>query len=103
MGSYFETPFGLIAIETFYSNNRPLAQELRFSVPFDEWSEFEGSQLYQLLMEYTDELQTRYKTDPHRMGECVPGNEPTPRYSMMGEYREPFWARVRRWFRDRPR
>ena len=79
MGRYFETPFGLIGIETFYSNNEPLAQELRFSVPFAEWSEFENSQLYQLLIEYTDNLQTRYRTAPHRGDEYVSGSEPTPR------------------------
>lgn len=27
MGRYFETPFGLIEIETVYLNNEPLARE----------------------------------------------------------------------------
>ena len=98
MGRYFEAPFGLIGIETFYSNNEPLAQELRFSVPFAEWSEFENSQLYQLLIEYTDNLQTRYRTAPHRGDEYVSGSEPTPRYSTQEAYPEPFWVRVRRVF-----
>lgn len=98
MGRYFETPFGLIEIETFYSNNEPFAQELRFSVPFAEWSEFENSQLYQLLIEYTDNLQTRYRTVPRRGDEYVSGSEPTPRYSMQVAYPEPFWARVRKLF-----
>lgn len=101
MGRFFAPPFGLIEIETFYSDNEPYAQELRFSVPFAEWSEFEESPAYQHLMDYTDSLQTRYKTAPRRAEEYVSGNEPTPRYSIPVAYPEPFWTRVRRWFRDR--
>lgn len=98
MGRFFPPNPGLIEVETFYSDNEPCVQELRFSIPSEEWSEFEKSQLCLDLTEYVDKLGIRYMQTPRHDNEPAEENELTQLRSMMQDPPEPFLAQVRRLF-----
>lgn len=89
VGRFFPPNPGLIEVETFYSNNKPCVQELRFSIPSEEWSEFEKSQLYLDLTAYVDKLGIQYMQTPRH------DNEPAEEYGLtarciLNEYPEQY-------------
>ena len=98
MGRFFNPPFGDLEITPFYANNEMFAQELRFSVPAGEWSEFEKSPLFQAITEYVERVKTQYTQTEHRQPEYKEENEALLLHSMLQDYPEPFWVRVRKWF-----
>ena len=51
---YFSTNPGKLEITPSYADNELYLQELKFSVPASEWSEFQKSQLYRSLVEYVN-------------------------------------------------
>ena len=59
MGQFFPPERGDMEITEFYADNQPYCREVRFSVPYDEWSEFEGSTFFQELSRYLEDLKKR--------------------------------------------
>ena len=59
MGQFFPPERGDMEITDFYADNQPYCREVRFSVPYDEWSEFEGSTFFQELSRYLEDLKKR--------------------------------------------
>mgnify|MGYP005758594175 CR=1 FL=1 len=61
MGRFFAPDFGELEITPFYSDNEIYCQEVRFSVPYDRWPEFERSPEFQRIKELAAELKAQYK------------------------------------------
>lgn len=101
MGRFFAPDFGEMEINTFYSDNVPYCQEVRFSVPYDQWSEFEKSHEFQNLKEYCDQLKSRYKNSQCPDYGHEQENELTQLHSMNMVRCESFWVRVRKLFQKR--
>lgn len=59
MGQFFPPERGDMEITEFYADNQPYCREVRFSVPYDEWSEFEKSTFFQELSQYLEDLKKR--------------------------------------------
>lgn len=59
MSKYFSPMPGGLEITSWYANNETVLQEISFSVPYDEWTEFEESQLYQDIKAYVDSIGQR--------------------------------------------
>ncbi len=98
MGRFFAPGFGYLEITPFYADNEIYCQEVRFSVPADQWSEFEMSQTYQQLVDYVHSLQNLdIHTEPTALGRTAEsaGFAHNPNHQA---YREPFWVRVRKAF-----
>ena len=96
MGQFFPPPYGLIEINTFYSDNEPYCREVKFAIPCEKWSEFESSPLCREITAYVEALQTL----DTQCTNCEPGyTEETGAYGKSSSpegYYESFWARVRR-------
>lgn len=72
LGKYLGTEYGEISVYderyeeairccTYYADNVMAAREVSFSVPDDEWSEFENSQLYRDLVQYCEDVRQRIR------------------------------------------
>lgn len=53
------------SVATFYANNVPAERVLTISLEFRDWCEFERTSVYQQLMKYLDNLETR--SNPQKM------------------------------------
>ena len=96
MERFFSVEIGTLEINSFYADNEMYCQEVRFSVPAGEWSEFERSPMYQQLMTDVQKLQTRYMQSPQTQDLRIEGNDKSLHHSTQLDRRESFWARVRR-------
>ena len=101
MGRFFAPNFGELEITPFSADNEVYCQEVRFSVPYDQWSEFQKSQTFQGIVEYVDGLKTQYKISPHPEPEHEREDEQRLLRSMLPASRESFWALIRNRFQKR--
>ncbi len=101
MGRFFAPKFGELEITPFYSDNAIYCQEIRFSVPYDQWSEFQRSQTFRGIAEYVDGLQTQYKISAHPAPEHEQEDEQKLLRSMIPDSRESFLALIRNRFQKR--
>lgn len=74
MGVFFPNPYGEIEVTAYYADNQMYCQEVRFSVPVEAWSEFEGSELYRELKQYLSEMQKKIP-DSNRLPHELPAQE----------------------------
>ena len=79
MGVFFPNPYGEIEVTAYYADNQIYCQEVRFSVPVEAWSEFEGSELYRELKQYLSEMQKKIP-DSSRLPHEPPEQEEIPLY-----------------------
>lgn len=68
MAKTFLHEAGLVNSTTWYADNERILQDICISFPYDEWTKFQGAQLYSDLVDYLSDLQTRYNE-----GHCVRG------------------------------
>ena len=97
MSKYFAENPGTLEVVPWYADNEICLQEVRFSVPADEWSEFQESDLFQELVEYVHSLETPDTHTCIHEPEYTQENAEIPQNSFCQEFHESFWARVRRW------
>lgn len=102
MGRFFAPDFGELEITPFYSDNEPYCQEVRFSIPYEHWPQFEKTPEFRMIKEYCAALKARYKTSQCHEPEHEPETERTKPRSTPSDRRESFWVRVRGWF-QRPK
>lgn len=74
MGAFFPNPYGEIEVTAYYADNQMYCREVRFSVPAEVWSEFEGSELYRELKQYLAEVQKKIP-DSNRLPRELPARE----------------------------
>lgn len=101
MSVFFAENPGVISVVPWYADNETVLQEVRFSVPADEWTEFEASNLFRELEAYVESLKTRDKATGSHTGVCTPETGLMQQIQMSHIYRESFWVRVRNKFRHR--
>lgn len=101
MGRFFAPDFGDLEITAFYSDNEIYCQEVRFSVPYAQWCEFEMSPEFQKIKEYCDRLKVQYKKFQYPEPERELEDEQILRRSIQSDCPESALARVRKWFRKR--
>lgn len=101
MGRFFAPNFGELEVTPFSADNEIYCQEIRFSVPYDQWNEFQKSQTFLGIVEYVDGLKAQYKISPHPEPEREQENEQRLLRSMLLDSRESFWALIRNRFRMR--
>ena len=98
MGRFFPPEYGEIEVTPFYSNNKIYCREVRFSIPEDQWFEFENSDAFRILSTWKRQLKIPHKTDRHHEVECEQENEELLPHSMYLGYPGSFLARVRKLF-----
>lgn len=103
MSMYFASNLGKLDILTWYANNEIYLQEVRFSVPASEWSEFLKSDLFRQLEEYVDSLKIPdMHTDIHEQ-EYIEEIEELRQIRTYRVTHESFWVRVRKWIHGKKR
>lgn len=98
MSIFFAENPGVISVVPWYADNETVLQEVRFSVPADEWTEFEASDLFQALENYVESLKTRDKAVGNHTVVHTPETELMQQIQMSHTCLESFWARVRNKF-----
>lgn len=101
MGRFFAPDFGELEITPFYSDNEVYCQEVRFSIPASEWSEFEKSPSFLELKQRIEASKTQDIRIQYREAAREQENDWSLLRSMTLDSRESFWAAVRRWFREK--
>lgn len=97
MGLFFSSDFGEVVVVPWCADNETYCREVRFSVPDEEWSEFENSQLFQDITQYQKDLLKRIQ-DKHTercVRECKEESLESIEIQNSQARRESFWVRVR--------
>lgn len=102
MGLWFNAEFGSVVVLPYYANNEICLQEVRFSVPYDEWNEFENSQLFRDLVQYEKDLERRIQDmrTERREQECRLENPALIETQTRQPSHESFFARFRNKLRN---
>ena len=102
LGIGFNTDFGGVSVLPWYANNEIYFLEVQFSVPGEEWSEFENSQMYQDLVQYQQDLRKRIedKRTVRREQERKVESPALPETLISLPLHESFWVRVRNRLRN---
>ena len=115
MGRVFPEEFGVLSAvpwtyyqpgihtEPWYADSEIYCLSVSFSVPYDEWNEFQNSQLYRDINQYVTECEKKIRDKPEQQNEqiyieetaALPGNQTVP------VLRESVWARVGSLFRKK--
>lgn len=60
MGRFFPPGYGEMEITPFYSDNEIYCREVRFSIPEDQWCEFENSDAFRILNVWIEKLKIQH-------------------------------------------
>lgn len=97
--SFFPPNPGELETNVYYSDNEPYCQDIRFSVPYEQWSEFENSQLFRDITTYVESVRIPDKECTNHVQECTQETEALMQSSSLQDCRVSFWARARNAFR----
>lgn len=101
MSDYGGELVGEIEITDLYEDNEIFLREVRFSIPFEKWSEFEKLQGYREIAAFVEGLRTQYNTaQPPELRWPEETEENSERKAEDAECVS-VWDRVRKVFRNR--
>lgn len=115
MGRVFPEEFGVLSAvpwtyyqpgihtDPWYADSEIYCLSVSFSVPYDEWNEFQNSQLYRDINQYVKdcEKRTRDKIEQQNEQICTEEIEALPENQTFPVLRESVWARIGRIFRKK--